>query len=257
MTLVTLANGTIYNTANLIASNAPKKRKTSNTVILWSGPSVLDGKPIAAFATFKSNNVKTGDMVQISILRTDINPVEAIKTGDDSAICGNCPHRKFTGGACYVNVGQGPRSIYTAYKRGNIPEATQDDYQRLIGRMVRLGSYGDPAAMPINILKAVTLLAKGWTGYTHQLQHKNFDKEVLNYCMVSADTPKQAEKFHKLGLKTFRVKRPDQPILNGEIECLSDTAKIECKDCGLCKGRGAETNIVINVHGSTKNRFKG
>ena len=57
--------------------------------VLYEGNSVLDGKPIAAIATLSSSNVKTGNMIQVWIIRTDINPVEASKLGDDISICGN------------------------------------------------------------------------------------------------------------------------------------------------------------------------
>ena len=55
--------------------------------ILYEGPSMLDGEPIAVIATMTTSNVKTGDMVQTWILRSDINPVQASKIGEDKSIC--------------------------------------------------------------------------------------------------------------------------------------------------------------------------
>ena len=99
--------------------------------------------------------------------------------------------------------------------------------------------------------------ADGWTGYTHQSRHPNFDAALLRYCMASADTPKQAQKLHDMGARTFRVKTESAPMLPGEIECLSDAKGIKCIDCGLCNGRdNTAPNIVINVHGSRSINFE-
>ena len=61
--------------------------------IIYKGPSLIDGKPIVVIATFTNRNTKTGQVVQTYILREDINPLEASKTGADYSICGNCPMR--------------------------------------------------------------------------------------------------------------------------------------------------------------------
>ena len=61
--------------------------------VFYRGKSPIDGAPIVAIATLESKNGKTGDMVQTWILREDISPLMAIKTGADRSICGNCVHR--------------------------------------------------------------------------------------------------------------------------------------------------------------------
>jgi hypothetical protein len=65
-------------------------------MILYRGPSMIDGKPIVAIATGYDNesvNQKTGAMAQVWILRDDIAPIEAAQRGEDASICGQCPHR--------------------------------------------------------------------------------------------------------------------------------------------------------------------
>jgi hypothetical protein len=77
-------------------ADARNWKRPSNGVILYEGPSVIDGAPIVAIATgFKSpsSNDKTGTMIQVWILRADIAPHEAQKTGADESICGDCPMR--------------------------------------------------------------------------------------------------------------------------------------------------------------------
>ena len=61
--------------------------------ILYEGDSLLDGKPIVAIALTGSSNSKTGKMVQILYIRTDIDPISANKSGEDFSICGDCKLR--------------------------------------------------------------------------------------------------------------------------------------------------------------------
>ena len=61
--------------------------------VFYDGPSALDGAPIIGIAVLRSDNRKTGDMVQTYILRADTHPVDALRDGSDASICGDCPHR--------------------------------------------------------------------------------------------------------------------------------------------------------------------
>ena len=54
--------------------------------IAYEGPSEIDGRPIVVIVNklSGSDNAKTGaDLVQTFIIRSDVNPVDALKTGDD------------------------------------------------------------------------------------------------------------------------------------------------------------------------------
>ena len=238
-----------------VKKHRPKAKPKEKGFILYEGKSMLDGAPIVYIATLSTSNRKTGDMVQTWILRSDINPVEASKQKLDGSICGNCPQRQSTGGACYVNIGQAPNSIYKAYKNGRYPKFDIELHgQYLANRKIRLGAYGDPAAIPFDINKTLTELAISHTGYTHQIAHKNFDKRYIDICQISADTPKQALKYQSMGAKTFRVALPNDSLYDNEIECLADSKGLNCIDCGLCDGQ--TKNIAIVVHGSRKNNFK-
>lgn len=223
--------------------------------ILYKGPSVLDGSPIVVLAVVKSNNRKTGSMIQTHILRDDISPLDAIKNGQDSSICGNCPLRQGIGGACYVNVGQGPNSAWKSYKKGNYATPSMDEIKTMLkGKLVRLGAYGDPAAVPVSVWNEALENARGWTGYTHQSKHKNFDTAILKWCMVSAETANQAKEYHAQGLRTFRVITEDAPRFDNEIECPSEQGYscVECKKCDGAQSQGE--SITIMVHGSRSNK---
>jgi hypothetical protein len=223
--------------------------------VLYEGASVLDGAPIVVIATLETSNAKTGAMVQTWILRSDIEPHLAIKTGEDSSVCGNCPQRHYSKGSCYVMTHQAPLSVYRSYKRGLYPTYSSAEHSSIMaGRALRLGAYGDPAAVPFEVFAPLVELSSVHTGYTHQIAHKAFDKRYLSVCQVSADTPKQALKYQALGAKTFRVALPDDSLYDNEIECLADSKGLQCIDCGLCDGQSK--NIAIVVHGQRKNNFK-
>jgi hypothetical protein len=70
-----------------------KSRMNKNSRELWRGPSLIDGQEIVVLASGfvrESLNTKTGDMLQVYILRADISPLKASQTGDDVSICGEC-----------------------------------------------------------------------------------------------------------------------------------------------------------------------
>jgi hypothetical protein len=243
--------------AMLKVKNKPQANKSKALgYVLYEGPSALTGTPIVAILTLKTSNRKTGDMAQVWILDAgDLSPVELSKAKLDSSICGNCPHRQSLGGACYVNIGQAPLAVYRAYKAGRY--ATYDSKEhsaQLAYRMVRLGAYGDPSAVPFEVMYAITQAAKGHTGYVHQAAHAGFDTRFLSICMLSADTPKQAAKWQAMGAKTFRVALEGDSLAANEVECLADSEGIQCVDCGLCNG--TQGNVAITVHGSRAKNFK-
>lgn len=234
-----------------------------NGVILYEGPSKLDGKPIVVIATGlkgKSKNEKTGDMIQTWILRSDVSPTEAVKSGDDASICGDCPHRGNGEGkerSCYVLVFQAPLKVWKTYHRGGYPKVNAMEAAELFaGRMVRLGSYGDPAAAPFAMWKLATSRAKGWTGYTHQWRIA--DPRWAELCMASADSLQDMQEAHAKGYRTFRVTPYAGEGLKGlEVMCpASEEAgyKTNCESCRACMGTGAKAkvSIVIAAHGFGK-----
>ena len=235
----------------------------SNGYILFEGPSRLDGAPIVVIATGlknKSSNRKTGAMVQTYILRTDVSPVEAIKAGQDSSICGDCPHRgDGTGKArtCYVNVGQGALAVWKAYKRGRYPVAEWSDFE---GRAIRFGTYGDPMAAPFGVWDMLSTIGGMHTGYTHQwrtLRDADLFTRALwaHILMASVDTLADAQEAQELGFRTFRVAQ-DAEKASGEVLCpASEEAgrKLLCETCGACNGRQSarKGSIMIPLHGSS------
>jgi hypothetical protein len=238
--------------------------------IIYSGPSLIDGKPIVAIAIAKSGNVKTGNMVQTYIIRADINPLEASKTGADFSICGSCPHRGEATDdpkrkiaerrSCYVNLGQGPLIVWKAYNRGLYPTVNGQKAISAIGkgRMVRLGTYGDPAAVPAYIWESLISEATGHTAYTHQSGVQSAQARP-DFMMISADNEAQARDAWANGNRTFRVIRGTYEIVTGkEILCPASKEagfRTTCNSCGLCGGSSIKAkSIAIVDHGPQRKR---
>ena len=222
--------------------------------IIYKGPSLLDGKPIVVIATFSNRNTKTGAVVQTYILRSDINPLEASKTGEDYSICGDCtmrgevttdPARKQAKGRrCYVNLGQGVLIVFKSYLRGVYQPADPATIGR--GRFVRVGTYGDPAAVPAHVWEELLSEADTFTAYSHQSGWRP------DIAMQSADNRAQAIAHWKAGRRTFRV-IADLGDLDKANEALCPASKeagrrVQCTACKLCKGSSKGKSIAIVEH---------
>lgn len=228
--------------------------------IAYEGPSLIDGKPIVVIINKLdgSDNAKTGAIVQSFIIRSDIAPTDALKTGDDASICGECPHRpllaKTNGQApCYVNVGRSVRSVYEAYRRGRYTRADAATIARALqGKIVRLGTYGDPAAAPVTMWAQITRYAASRRGYTHQWARPDFDASAwAPLVMASADSIDEAARANLLGMRVFRVSMGID-VQAGEAMCPASAEagkRATCSKCTLCAGTSIQArDIVIADH---------
>ena len=200
-----------------------------------------------ATVTVKSKNAKTGDMAQIQILARGQDPVQAVNTGADKAVCGDCPLRKVDGKrVCYVNLAHAPLAIYRAVARH--PVTGLEKVLRRIGdKAVRFGSYGDPAFLPLSLLSAIAD-GRRHTGYTHQW--RKVATSYAKFLMASVETLADRAKAKAKGYRTFRVVSDTSQMVDGEILCPNYTHGTQCADCGLCMGSGPQKDIVILAHGN-------
>ena len=243
--------------------------------VIYDGASLIDSKRIIAIAMagHKSNNTKTGAMVQTLILRPDIDPITANRTGEDYSICGAChlkgqPHdrtdRKTADNrSCFVTLAHSPLSLFKSYHKGQYPTISGHDAIAELGRgkMVRLGYYGDPAAVPSYVWESLISEAAGFTGYSHQAGIPSADFNPALY-MQSVESEFQAFQAWSQGKRTFRVIEKLSDIVSGkEILCpASEEAgqRTTCHDCGLCAGTSSKSpkSIAIVAHGAGKRAFK-
>ena len=223
--------------------------------VIYKAPSNFDAKPIVVIAVWSSKNSKTGDMLQTYILRSDIDPRDANKWGEDESICGQCQHRGTPTldptkalaeeRTCYVTMGQGPLIVFNEFIAGKYPVASP----RAVGagRRVRIGTYGDGAAAPDYVWSELLSEAEGHTAYSHN------GGDPQRY-MVSADTLAQAQGAWANGYRTFRVVRDVSDIRKNEVLCPASKEaghKTTCAACLLCGGASVKAkSIAIPVHGS-------
>lgn len=236
--------------------------------IIYRGPSLLTGAPIVAIALTISKNSKTGDAAQTYILSDGLErPTEAMRSGADEAICGDCKHRFVNARTCYVVVRQGATAVWAGLQRGIYPDRSDDPLfvsYALTGRVVRLGSYGDPAAVPTSVWRALTTKLAGWVGYTHQWRAP-LAQPLRDLCMASVDSPEEMAIARSMGWRTFRVRLPDEALQPREAVCPASEEgghKLQCSTCRACNGaQGARGAIAIMVHGNhpehREARFRG
>ncbi len=233
----------------------------SNGAVVWRGPSTLDQQPIVVIATSLRRraayvNGKTGDCVQTWIIREDISPFDALRSRDDASVCGDCalrpqgPPGPSHGRACYVHSGM-VDNIFKAHSNGKYAPLKPG---LMAGRIVRLGSYGDPAAVPIHVWRALLTDAAGWVGYTHAWRYCT--PELRQFCMASVDTPLERKAAIAAGWRTFRTRFNGEPLLANEIACPAAAEagkKTTCEECVLCDGvqytPDQRRNIAIINHG--------
>jgi len=227
--------------------------------IVYEGPSQIDGQPIVGIATTGSVNTKTGNLMQLYIMRADVRPTLATKTGDDRSVCGDCKHRHFSGGACYVMPFTGPLGVYKYYKKGGY-EKLDEDYSVFDNRVLRFGAYGDPYAIPLDILINIKSRVKNSTSYTHQwINFDGLDMKVYpTFTMASVDSIEEKKQAQDLGFRTFRVVDHYGVMEKDEIICPNITNNVQCIDCKLCSGNKAKAkNIVVKAHGvKSKKKLK-
>lgn len=228
--------------------------KKPTGALFYRGPSVLDGEEIVAIATTGSINRKTGDMIQTWILRTSHSPTEAVRLGHDRSICGACRHRAGVR-TCYVNVGQAPQAVWHAFKRRRYPKMHLDHFVRLRGgQPLRLGSYGDPTAVPLDCWRNAVDEAKAHVGYTHQW--RTCDQVWRHLVMASCDSPAEAMDAALKGWRSFLVRPVADPTPPPAkmVECLSESKGRTCEQCALCFGaHKTAPSIWITAHGTARN----
>ncbi len=237
-----------------------------NGAILYRGPSQIDGAPIVVVATglvVGSANGKTGAMVQTYVLADNgLSPMDNVRSGADASICGACPHRlnPETGKrSCYVTLAHGPRSVASSVNRGRYIDATEGVAAELVrdvirGRALRLGTYGDPAAVPSYVWAPLLAVADSWTGYTHQWR-EGHAADLRSVVMASVDSEAEAWEARAAGWRYFRVRSRGAPTIEGEIDCPSARG-VECADCGLCSGQATRAkSISIPAHGAGAGAF--
>lgn len=217
-------------------TQAPKRKRSSalkSAVILY--PSVV---LVLTNIRGGSQNEKTGDMIQSWIF--DRSKLTEKVFG---AKCDACPMMS----QCYVMKGtQAHNSVRratlkalglldgnTSYKVTTLEKVLP----MLSGRPLRLGSYGDPSAIPLEDMRALVGAADGHTGYTHFW--RSSDPAYSRFLMASVEDLAGEMLAQSLGYRTYRVLRKhetDHEVTDRSILCLEKSAGLSCSNCMICCG---------------------
>lgn len=248
---------------------------TQNGAVFYRGPSLYDPSvEIIAVVTglaSSSGNSKTGDELQTWIMPVAEKPNLAVVTGLDRAVCGTCPLRPLvaTGKPCYVRTSEAPRSVWVKGTRdsterdvlatalsGGYADATEPGeardwvISRIAGRMLRCGSWGDPASTPRAAWQWLLDVTDGRTGYTHAWQRPRVLREWRGILMASVGSEAEEERALAAGWATFHVTPTVQELPVWSIQCpaAKEAGKSTvCADCGLCDGTPGRS-IRIAAH---------
>jgi hypothetical protein len=226
--------------------------------IIYRGPSLLNGAPIVVVLISASQNTKTGDVAQTYILADNgERPTQALQSGADAAVCGDCKHRPLNAGTCYVVVRQGATKVWEQLQWGQYPDLSRyvDIVSEILrGRIVRIGTYGDPAAVPVEVWRELVASVGGSVGYTHQWREPHA-QALRPFCMASVDSPSEMDVAREMGWRTFRVRVEQEPLLARESVCPASEEgghKLQCSTCLACDGShgGRRGGIAIVLHGN-------
>lgn len=137
-----------------------------------------------------------------------------------------------------------------------------ENYLQYYGPLpVRIGSYGDPAAVPTRVWAELVRYKKHWTMYTHNW--RTCDQRLKRFSMASVDSPKERDEAQALGWRTFYVV-PDgardrayavDPLWSSkDILCPATDPhpkrNAACATCLLCRGTSANAPSIWEVaHG--------
>jgi hypothetical protein len=241
----------------------------SNGVVIYEGTG-MDAGPIACVVILESRNQKTGPCLQQYIFRADLPPPEAAARGLDASCCGNCglrgrverlPGQPFeltrnVERECYLLLWREVLQVWREYHAGHYPRFTHPGSIRALGygRAVRLGAYGDPAAVPRYVHEELIADARLALGYTHQWRSR---PDLKAFCMASVDSVAEAAEALALGWRCYRTVRVgDVEQLAGEVICPGSVEagqRLTCIECRHCDGArtGRNGSVCIRVHGSS------
>jgi hypothetical protein len=243
------------------------RAREQSAFVFFRGPSRLNGAPIIGVVTGAHSNpthgrhrhnTKLGPMAQLHILHAEVAPNIAKRTGLDVAVCGDCTLRTASGDLrCYVNTAFATTTLWKAHAWRPQQLKLAAEALRTHHMPLRVGSYGDPAALPERVIAALVAAAPGHTGYTHDWRHPR-SAWLKPYCMASIESEHDLDRAVREGWRTYRIVVPHghRRVLvldHHEVLCPSETHGKTCDDCRLCNGsRGpddARKLVAIPAHG--------
>ncbi len=200
--------------------------KTGYTI--YKGPSRINGKEIIAVLTVNSSNKKTGDMSELRIIEVD---------ADTSTL----PKDTIT--------------VWKTYQNGDYPLVDAKDFRIFQDFPIMFSAYGDPYAIPEQILFELYTVASKVTSYTHQWERPDA-ASLKTFSMAVVNNLVDYNRALAAGWRTYRVKQSNEALQKNEMLCSYESSQVQCKDCNLCSGNQSATKNIA-VHSQPVKKGKG
>ena len=193
-----------------------------------------------------SQNTKTGNMLQSYILDKGKAFSEPKVFGSK---CSECP----VVNECYVS--RDKLTVRRSLKRLIDGEATSYQFTTLEqvlpllkGRSFRFGTYGDPSAIPLEMIREFASVVSSWTGYTHFW--REISQDYSEFFMASVEDLTGEMLAQAMNWRTFRmIRKGESNDSINSILCPNTSRGITCEQCKLCKGTSSPArSIWINEH---------
>lgn len=221
------------------------------------------GDIIHVLKTKLSENTKLGIGLTVHTYHWSVDQVTRGVFNDDAHNCMDCPYsynqNGGKSGGCYTHdgpQGQGLRSMLKRLNRlygaGKIEQFDKQKFNAFITvssaanpLLTRLGVYGEPVTLPLNLIGKLVRVSKGHTGYTHQW-NKDHALAYSKYLMASVHN-----KFEKLiaearGFRAFQSSKEKDAKMPACPASKEMGHKLTCIQCLACDG---------TVNGKTKSIF--
>lgn len=168
--------------------------------------------------------------------------------------CLDCPMREY--GKCYTHKYMQTAGFYSMLRSilrstptwDDVPELNYEIEASIInisaGRYVRFGTYGEPVLHGWNLVKAMSLVANSWTGYTHQWRG---NPPFAEFFMASVHTPEMEAVARGEGWRSFAsLSAPSVDFVNCPAS-KEGGFRTSCDKCGLCSGQGGKGSKSIYI----------
>lgn len=183
---------------------------------------------------------------------------------NDAANCLDCPYSyNMNGGksgGCYTHKGyqgMGIKSMVKRLSKLDIPNYSKDSFNSFIKyisdypvELCRLGAYGEPCLLPLNLMGKLVRVSSKHTGYTHQWNKPEF-KAYSKYLMASTHNSFETAIANDLGFRAFEsstIKTKNIAVCPASKEFKGN--KKTCTECAACNGtyNRKKNNLFIYKH---------
>lgn len=223
------------------------------------------GDIVHVLKTKASENSKLGFGFIVHTYHWSVDQVASGRFTDDAHNCMDCPYSYNQNGGktggCYTHggmQGQGLRSmlkrIHKLYGAGKIESFNKDSFDKFLSLssaaspvLTRLGVYGEPITLPLNVMGKLVRISKSHTGYTHQW-NKDAAIPYAKYLMASTHNVFETMIAENRGFRAFqssKEKDAKMPVCPASKEM---NYKLTCVECRACDGKASGKSKSIFIH---------